>query len=336
MSTETSRLFNSVLAASAISAAFELGLLDRIERDGTLAISTYCAEHGLHEASIQAVFNALRCFSIVEFQDASRIITKGDQFRSVYNEKGYFLWLIRGYGYMLQNLASLVMLENRPTDSDDRTFVQRDGKYIAMAGRDYGAQFVDAHFDSVLNEQPFTVAADLGCGSAGRLIELALKYPEFRGVGVDVNAQAVMYAQENVKKAGLENRVTVVEGNVVQLGSRPEFADVTVLFCFFMGHDLWPRARCKKILQNLPLAFPSVQRFLLSDTYRSDTQPSPIIPTFTLGFEFTHAVMGQYIPTEGEWLELFDEAGWRCAGSRKIDIPFSAIFDLRLEPRIES
>jgi hypothetical protein len=53
------------------------------------------------------------------------------------------------------------------------------------------------------------------------------------------------------------------------------------------------------------------------------------IPIFTLGFELTHAVMGQYIPLESEWLEVFDEAGWDCANAREVGIPFSKIFDLR-------
>jgi len=72
-----------------------------------------------------------------------------------------------------------------------------------------------------------------------------------------------------------------------------------------------------------------VKRFLLCDTYRSELSISHEIPVFTLGFEVTHAVMGQYIPSLSEWMELFAEAGWRCATRRFIDLPFSCIFDLR-------
>lgn len=329
MGTPTARIFSSTLTAAAISAAFELGLLEQLERDGVVHIRTYCKENHLHEPSMWAILRTLACFDIVEVSDENGSARRGGLFFDVFSEKGYFMWLVRGYGYLLQHLASLVRLENRPHDSDDRTFVQRDGKYIAMAGCDYGAHFVDQHFDEALNEQPYAVACDLGCGGAGRLIKMAARFPDFRGVGVDVNPDAVLYAREAISRAGFERRLKVVEGNVGKLEHQSEFAEVEVLFCFFMGHDLWPQERCISCLHRLREVFPNVRRFLLCDTYRSAGIPLNSLPIFTLGFELTHAVMGQQIPLESEWLALFDESGWVCANTREVGIPFSKIFDLR-------
>ena len=109
----------------------------------------------------------------------------------------------------------------------------------------------------------------------------------------------------------------------------PEFSQVDVIFCFFMGHDLWPRANCLSTLRGIRSVFPRAKRFLLCDTYRSDLLPSDETPIFTLGFELTHAAMGQYIPGLSEWMDLFQEAGWTCVDRRDVGIPFSAIFDLR-------
>ena len=113
-------------------------------------------------------------------------------------------------------------------------------------------------------------------------------------VGSYHNPDAVKVAQAAVSSEGLEDRILVLEGDMSNLEARPEFSDVDVIFCFFCGHDLWPRKNCLQAMQNLRTAFPSVKRFLLCDTYRSDIVPSLEIPMFTLGFEFMHSVMGQF------------------------------------------
>jgi hypothetical protein len=126
--------------------------------------------------------------------------------------------------------------------------------------------------------------------------------------------------------------VTIVEADVRVLEPCASFAAVDVLFCFFMGHDLWPRPHCTTVMRNLRVVFPSAHRFLMCDTYRSDAAPSPFLPTFQLGFEWTHAVMGQYIPTREEWQDVFHDSAWECVRCYPVDIPASAIFDLRPRP----
>lgn len=322
--TETTRLYNSAIGASAIAASMELGLFDAIQNDGSLDIEAFCTEHDLHPWSVTSILLVLARFEFVTVSADRKTATKGERFQEAFEDKGYFLWLMRGYGNLLQNLATIVKENNCTTDG-----IGRDGKYIAMAGRDYGARYVDPHFTEAMAEMPFTVAADLGCGSAERLMGLARARPDFRGVGVEVNKGAVDLARRSVKAAGLDDRVQVVHFDVKNLVFQPEFEDVEVLFCFFMGHDLWPRPNCLRAFTSIRQAFPNLKRFLFSDTYRSDLPIPGETPIFTLGFEFTHDLMGQYIPSVAEWEDLFVEAGWDCKGKRDLSIPFSAIFDLR-------
>jgi len=324
MVSQTTRIFNSAIGASAIAASFELGLLDEIEQQGELDLEAFCEQRDLHSWSVASILDVLSRFAIVEVSEDRRTATRGPEFQGAFADKGYFMWLMRGYGNLLHNLATIVKTNSCTMDG-----IGRDGKYIAMAGRDYGAQFVDPHFTAAMAEVPFTVAADLGCGSAERLIGLAKARPEFRGVGVEVNKGAVDLARRSVQHAGLQDRVKVVHFDVKNLVYQPEFEDVEVLFCFFMGHDLWPRPNCLKAFRSIRSAFPSLKRFLFCDTYRSDVAPPGDVPIFTLGFEFTHALMGQYIPSLDEWEDLFGEAGWSNAGRRDISIPYSSIFDLR-------
>ena len=326
---ESARLFNSVVAGYAVVAACELGLLVELERGDEVHVPSFCGRAGLHEPSVVGILRALACFRIVELSADGEVARRGDAFAEAYGEKGYFLWLLKGYGYLLGNLADLARLANRPPDDDDTSFVRRSPRHIAEAGRDYGSRFVDRYFEAVLNDEPFEVVCDLGCGSAERLLKIAGRRPDVRCVGVDIDAKVVGLARERVREASLEGRVVVLEGDLRNLSPRPEFEEVELLLSFFVGHDVWPRERCARVLRELPGLFPRVRRFLLCDTFRSDAAPSPDLPTFTLGFELTHGVMGQYIPSESEWLALFEEAGWSCVGTHAVGIPFSAIFDLR-------
>ncbi len=323
MAQETTRIFNSAIGASAIAASFELGILDELSRSDPLDIEAFSDKADLTPWSVASILDVLAGFGIVVVSDDKKTARRGPEFDGAFEDKGYFLWLMRGYGNLLHNLASIVKNGNCTMEG-----IARDGKYIAMAGRDYGAQFVDPHFNAAIEEEPFTVAADLGCGSAERLIGLAKARSEFRGVGVEVNKGAVDLARRSIRQAGLEERVKVVHFDVKNLVYQPEFEDVEVLFSFFMGHDLWPRPNCLKAFRSIRSAFPSLKRFLFCDTYRSDVEPGDE-PIFTLGFEFTHALMGQYIPSVAEWEDLFGEAGWSCSTRRDISIPYSSIFDLR-------
>jgi hypothetical protein len=327
MPSDVAHIFNSAIGAAAIASAFELGLLEKLAKDGSLQVRKYCRERDLHIGSVQSILHSLHCFEIAELTPDRSVAQPGPAFQEAYDTKGYFMWLVRGYGNMLQKLPSIIS-DGAPTEDG----IGRDGHYIAVAGKDYGGLHVDPYFMEMLEEEPFQVAADFGCGSAERLIRLAESRPDLRGVGVDTNTDAVAVARRSIEKAALQDRLQVVASDVRGLAPNPVFADVEVIFCFFMGHDLWPRATCLRTLQEIKAAFPRAQRFLFCDTHRSDLPASVNFPIFTLAFEFTHAVMGQYIPSRSEWLELFEESGWTCAGQRDVDIPFSTIFDLRRDP----
>ena len=324
MPNDTAAIFNATIAASALSAAFEVGLLEELQQRGRVEIDAYCEAHDLHRPSVGAVLSALHGCQIVHLDTAQAVLTPGPLFGQAYSNKGYFSWLTGGYGQMLQNLGTMMQNAHRKGD-----FAGRNGKRIAWAGRDYGAQFVEAHFEQMLGEMPFTAGADIGCGSADRLIRLSKARPDFRGVGIEINRGAAELARDAIRAAGVQDRIQVLQSDIQTLDPTPECGEVEVMFSFFMGHDLWPREACLAALRRLRTLFPNARRFLLCDTYRSGALGNGDVPIFTLGFELTHAVMGHYVPTREEWLDLFEESDWTCVGERAIDIPYSCIFDLR-------
>ncbi|PPK71292.1 class I SAM-dependent methyltransferase [Actinokineospora auranticolor] len=315
--------FNGAVASSAIAAAFDLGLLRELADGPFVEVEEFAARHGVRVAPVRAIVAALAHLDAVSCMDTQ--VSRGPAFEDVWENKGYFLWLVGGYGRMLSEAGVLAA-------ADPSTSV-RDGGVIARAGKDYGAQFVDPRFDAVLDECEFTTAADLGCGSANRLIRLALARPAGRYLGVEVNPAAVEVARAAVRAAGVEDRVEIVHEDISRLAA-DRFAGYDLVFSFFLGHDLWPADDCVRALTGIRAAFPDARTFLLADTYRSERLTHPDTPIFTLGFEYTHAMMGQHIPSIEEWRTLFAKTPWNLTGFHPLDIAYSAIFELTTAPRL--
>ena len=76
---------------------------------------------------------------------------------------------------------------------------------------------------------------DLGCGD-GRIVITAARKHGARGVGIDIDPQRVAEAKANAKRAGVEDRVTFLVGDLYT----SDFSDATVVTLF-----LWPHVNRK-------------------------------------------------------------------------------------------
>lgn len=317
-------VYNNTLSAYAISAAWELGLLDRLKADEEVDLLAFARENDLHAPSVDAIARGLALVGVVELNEDRSRSARGPQFDDALAKKGFFYWLTRGCGELFSTMPELVRNPRRTGD-----FVRRDYKAIGLAARDAGFSNVDPVFYRIIEERGLHRGADLGCGSGERLIELARRDPAFRGIGVDFAPGALALAGELVEKAGMSDRISLVRGDATQMEPRPEFDEVDFVCSFMMGHDLWPREDCLASLKLINDAFPAATDLIICDTYRSDLPPTQRHPVFTLGFETAHAVMGQTIPSLDEWLEVLAEAGWTRSNVVDFDIPpYTALMHL--------
>jgi SAM-dependent methyltransferase len=316
--------FNGAIAAAAISAAWDLGLLDELARDDAVDIRGFAIRSDTHLGTVSNIVLALASREIVELDADRTVATRGPGFDEAFRTKGFFYWLTRGCGELFTELTALTRNEDRAG-----RHMRRDSRAISVACRNIAQTFFDPPFRDLIENLSFNTVADLGCGSADRIIMLAERRPAIRALGVDVAQGALAVAKEAVAEARLDHRVTLVEDDVLSMSARPEYADVDLVTCFLMGHDFWPRDNCIKTLQLIRDVFPNVENLILGDTCRSTELTGPQLPMFTLGFETVHAVMDQYLPTLDEWVAVIEESGWRCADRRLIDLPaFSFIFRL--------
>ncbi|SFB04707.1 Methyltransferase domain-containing protein [Amycolatopsis marina] len=321
----TADMFNSAVAAWAIAAAWEVGALDELREHGKLSAEDFARRNDLHPPSTKGMFTALASVQVVERADNTVLV--GPLFDEVYRTKSFFHWLSRGCSELFTQMPNVIRNENRVGDD----FYRRDAAAISFACRDINAECFDPAFWNAMNglDFSFTVAADLGCGSGERLMQILDRYPGTRGLGIDIAPAAIEVAKADATTAGLVDRLSFSLGDVRALEPKPEFHDVELLTCFMMGHDFWPRKECVKSLRRIRELFPNVRRFLLGDATRTADIPDHRIPVFTLGFELGHDMMGVYLPTITEWDSVFEEAGWRCLNTHPVNgLTASVVFEL--------
>jgi SAM-dependent methyltransferase len=317
-------IFNSAVAAWAIAAAWEIGALDELSRSRKLDAGSFAASRGLDPASTAGLFRALASVGVVRRHGWA--VEAADAFDEVYQYKSFFHWLSRGSAELFRQMPSVLVSENRAGQ-----FYRRDAAAIAYACREIDELCYAPTFWSAMDRLDFelTSVVDLGCGGGGRVLDILARYPQARGIGVDIARPALETARANSLTAGAADRVTLVEADVLDLDERPEFADVDLITCFMMGHDLWPRESCVAALRRFRKVFPAVQRFLLGDATRTAGIPDTGLPVFTLGFELGHDLMGVFLPTVDDWESVFDEAGWRLVRTNRIDMTVGeVIFEL--------
>jgi SAM-dependent methyltransferase len=315
-------IYNAAVASSAISAAWELGALDELAADDKLEVADFAARHDLDLAATEALFHALASVRVVERRDGA--VFCDVNFAEVLRTRAFHHWLSRGCAELFADMTAVLRNENRVGE-----YFRRDSAAIAIACREINTNFFDPIFNEIVRSLEFTKIADLGCGSAERVIKVLKLRPGATGLGIDIADGALRVAQESVAAAGLADRVSFVKDDATAPRPRPEFADVDLLTCFLMGHDLWPREDCVVSLRRLREAFPNVRRLLLGDTARTTTIPDTDIPVFTLGFEVAHRMMGVYLPTLEEWNGVFADGGWRLIAQHRVETPAdSVVFEL--------
>ncbi|KAI9697092.1 MAG: hypothetical protein M1836_005054 [Candelina mexicana] len=307
-------IFNSAIAATAIGAAWELGLLDELRDQEKVEVHKFATQHNLDTGSMQGLVTALAVVDVVKRDQDT--VTRGRLLDEVYRTKSLFHWLTIGSGELFARMQYVLRNENRTGG-----FYRRDPVAIAYACRDINRQHFDPAFWAAMDglDYKFHSVVDLGSGSGERLVPLLGRYPGISGIGIDLAGPAIGVAAARALAHGFGDSLSFTEGDVRDISYRDEFA------------------QCVATLQRLRKAFPKARLFLLGDATRIllDSAGSKHaitednVPVFTLGFEFGHAMMGVYLPTIEEWEGVFAEGGWRCVRRHLIEsLSLSVIFEL--------
>ncbi len=112
---------------------------------------------------------------------------------------------------------------------------------------------------------------DVGGGNATNIITLAKKYPKLRATVFD-SASVCEIARENIKKAGLEDRLDAVPGNCFD-DPFPEGADC-IIFCHFF--TIWSEENNQRLLDKCYEALPKGGAAIVFNMMQSDQEDGPL------------------------------------------------------------
>jgi hypothetical protein len=175
MTNSPALLFNAHIAVSAMAAASEPGLLNRLREIDEVDLLAWCEGEHLHLPTALAVVRTLAAFGILLADDVGKV-RRGGEFDAFFRHRGFFVWLARGYGGLWQHLAEVARLANRSADAEPK-IVLRSARAIATGAAACGLEFVDRHVHDMLQGSYCSMACDLGCGNGERLIRMARQHP---------------------------------------------------------------------------------------------------------------------------------------------------------------
>lgn len=115
------------------------------------------------------------------------------------------------YGPCLTALPEILTGQSRGDD-----LIDPSRHAAAFAGADRVQ--VDPDVLRLLDQMQITQLLDIGCSTAGMLIEHALRHPHACCIGLDASPAATSTAAERIAAAGLEQRVRVLTGDLRDVG----------------------------------------------------------------------------------------------------------------------
>ena len=197
-----------------------------------------------------------------------------------------------------------------------KPFQGRDDQFSShVADATFGLQFLCAR--KLVPETPGlkdrldagAALLEVGPGSARQLLMLAKGFTQARLVGVDIDPTGVRIGRETIAKAGLAERVEIVEGSVEDAANRGPYAAVVMVEVLHeIAQPLRPGviAACHRALE------PGGWLIVVDETYPGtveelrDPQARFAVQT---AFEELH--WGNVIPTRAEQEMLLADAGFR-------------------------
>ena len=149
---------------------------------------------------------------------------------------------------------------------------------------------------------------DVGGGNATNIITLAKKYPKLRATVFD-SASVCEIARENIKKAGLEDRLNAVPGNCFD-DPFPEGADC-IIFCHFF--TIWSEQNNQRLLEKCHKSLPKGGAAIIFNMMQSDREDGPLSAAMGSPYFLTLATGEGMLYTWSEY-----EAWMRAANFRTV------------------
>lgn len=253
--------------------------------------------------------------------DNGRFVTSADYAERRY-EAGYLTWALNASRPHIENVGEFIA--DYPTAAAKH---QRDGRRVAVSSRwmgSFGAAPVA--FAEITGRRPARLV-DLGAGSGGLLIELLRRLPDSTAVAVDINAAACDEASRNARRAGMADRLEVVNRSVQSLVEDPTpISGVDLIHAGFVMHDILADTEsADAVLRTLRSSLAEGGALVVMDAVPYATEPRE--RAFSALFTYLHTMaMDVELPTQEQWYAAFEKAGFTSITHTPLRWPAGRMF----------
>jgi SAM-dependent methyltransferase len=249
--------------------------------------------------------------------------------KDLYRNRGFFAWAIGGYGKLLRLLDQAF---GSPETLDRSSSI--DGQFVALGSDLCSRALMLETFLATIEKLAPRSIADLGCGNAGRLAAVCRRLPQAHGLGIDISASAVAAARGTIDAMGLNNAISILHGNVLDVVEaaphRDVLSKVDVVCSFMMLHDLFNAQPGSTVVRRLRTAFPNARAFVIADTCLPDEpRMAGQAPIFSLGFELIHAALGTSLFHTSDYERAFADGGLEVEQRIPFGVPNTWLYILR-------
>lgn len=313
-------MYNGFIASNTIHALIELGIMD-VLCDGKPHSLDNCAKlSNAHAELIDKLLNIACLIGMISRDgDHHYVLTKyGAEFQRM---RGFFTWAVGGYGQLFRQLAHMARL---PHGAEKTAFYRPliDGSHVAVGSNLCNETLMKDLCLNAIENIDFSKIADLGCGNAGRLIDICQRRGNVIAIGVDVNAGAVEEAKKFVFQRNMQHRITIRQGDALNASQLDCVKDVDLVTSFLMMHDQFNARAPDEVVECLLKSFPQARHFVVADTFRMEHVDSiESAPIFSLGFELAHKFMGIHIYRPEDYIATFSRHGMRLVSRVELGAP---------------
>jgi hypothetical protein len=318
-------IFNDFILSNVVFALNKLGILSLFKNGVTF--EEIVRFNNFEEKRLKELLKIAQVMGLLEERGMLFHLTKlgADVERNI----GFFTWAIGGYSSLIEGMDIFVVAPACASQSYVR------GEYVAVGSDEVNQRLMQHIFDEVIDQISFDCVADLGCGNAGRLVNLLKRKPGLTGVGIDINPQAVEVAQNNIDRSGFSDKMDVVCENVFTSLSehRSEFDRVELVMSFMMLHDLFNIEELHgKLFAKVKESFPRAKYFVFADTcLDEESRTSFTMPVFTMGYELVHIMRGIRLFPLQYYKEQFEKEGLELVAQHDFGVANTYLFVLKVE-----
>jgi SAM-dependent methyltransferase len=312
---KTVGLVSDAYLAQVLVALWDSGIYEYIREHGRIEISGVAEELNLEPSVLCSLIEYLVGWGILAPDGNSFVLSKKGQPYWNYITRGVLTAHLAGYNQLLTNLGPLLRKEIGLNDPR----LDRSGRLVA-SGSGYAllGSGTIPWILKLIKQIGGTYVMDVGCGAGDFLIQLALRWENGAGIGIDMNAEAIAEASANAERCGVSDRLTF---HHAKLSDQPMPIDreilekVDTLTAMYLLHEFAGRggpAAITAAISQLRQQFPG-RKLLMLEGERADPAALFATPPRTfaqLDYSFIHPLSRQGpLRTPTEWEEIIESAG---------------------------